>query len=51
MVDVANLEIKPGKCKVVCLAPAHFGGIDKIKNWISLNIPEWSKFGVVDTAE
>ena len=51
MFDVANLDIKPGKCKIVFLAPASFNDIKNNKDWIAINIPEWIQFGAVDAAE
>ena len=51
MCDVANLKIKPKKCKIVPLGDPTQVVAGKVSRWILANIPEWSAFEIADSAE
>ena len=51
MADVANLKIKPKKCKIVPLGNPSLACFARVKEWICVNIPEWRSCEIVDTAE
>ena len=51
MFKIANLQIKPKKCKIVPLHDWNKGVATLVSDWIALHLPQWSEFAVVSQAE
>ena len=49
--EFAGLKLKPKKCNIVIVTQFHDGVKHSVRDWLRVNIPDWSDFNICDAAK